>query len=965
MKGGEDMEVVRLQDVVVSDLDKKDLPWLQLFDTGYRVTSDNIDWSRWNGCVYSDIDSKHYFEECRKFDVDNLCKMLYEYLLINVNYNFYCLQQSHSKTGFHILFYFDVPKSEESFRKCAQFVQDRVREAFYKIGAAEIYDWPKVNDGCSKSPLQGMFLTGNPIQYGYYEQNGFGGFEDIDTYQLRSEKDKIVSDVKKDGTKLFEFDSYIPVTQPVRYKDHHQRWSIYDALIGTFGDKKRVDTEWESICELLPEENGHYRSFYLKEPDKNNWFNRYSSATRVNVDLLKEFGYSFKKVFEPIDGLSTYVPDEVYELKDDQKLSDLNIKWDKKRINHLFAGCSFGKTYNAKVLAKHRFIEDMNWIFGERQTKVCFISPMKSINIDSFEGVENWIIVDSDHKFENEYIYGTIQRTLDIEGLNICTTWESFSAYGMYKYNFDYIIVDEIHSLYSPDYRLVSIRDMKQALSAAKGIRIVMTGTPSYELEEFDCKKILVKKTQKKVPAEIVFYNKSFKGHYMNDILEWTKEKNHQAILFDDHVNYKTEESFKKYGLDCFIFNSKFTKNVEKVLTEKKVTAQISAFSVYGQAGINLYLDEDKKVRVYIPNSNGMSIIQYANRIRNKEVIDKIMIGYKRDDISNGVRSIKEHISYSDIPEKVDQLNKISFYEKNPMSMITRSAIKNTLGLNMDYLDFLDGKYSINESLYPVDYRIKQVSRYEKQIQVIYDRLLQNDFEVKLTYLEKDTPDQADTKIRSNTFAGQIVKIDFDKCMKEQRYGGLWFKPYESLKKVCTGDLEETIESLFNGLLKLYGYEGAKESFNKYVQNCLLKHKTVRKTDIENFEKLITIKTQWDEYYDNSFVAALKFSNWTVAKITAAYVRAVYKDGLKWEKVADDSFSIIKKLKRASGLVDGFFDDIEKVNKVKVENDDLTQKIYDYVVRTHTRGRKKKVGDVSRITKWRRKKEKEQENVSK
>ena len=440
----------------------------------------------------------------------------------------------------------------------------------------------------------------------------------------------------------------------------------------------------------------------------------------------------------------------------------------------------------------------------------------------------------------------------------------------------------------------------------------------------------------------------------MNDILEWTREPEHYAILFDDHVNYKTEDLFEKYGLECTVFNSKFTENVNAIITAKNVISQITAFSVYGQAGINLYIDTDKKVRVYIPNSNGMNIIQYANRIRNKEVIDKVVIGYKAGNISNDIIPIESDINYGDIPEKVENLNKILFYQSDPMGRVNRSAIVLKQGLNEEYLDKIDGKYVINESLYPIDYRIKQVDRYEKQIQVIYDRLIQNDFEVTQTYLDEDVPDLVDTRLRSNTFSGQIIRLDFDECMKEQKSGGYWFKPYDSLKRVCTGNLEETIESLFNQLCRMdnNGYEGAKLAFKEYVRNCMRHSKTVTKADIENFERLVMVKNAWSEYYDNSLVWAVR--NHTSPIVTALYTRAVYKDGVDWRKVADEAYPLFVKFRRTVGLAEGILDNVEGVNKIDIKNDELTQEIYDYIRLTHTRGRKKKVGDVSRVTEWRR-----------
>ena len=297
--------------------------------------------------------------------------------------------------------------------------------------------------------------------------------------------------------------------------------------------------------------------------------------------------------------------------------------------------------------------------------------------------------------------------------------------------------------------------------------------------------------------------------------------------------------------------------------------------------------------------------------------------------------------------------NKITIYT---MGKVHRSAIILKQGLNDEYLDKIDGKYVVNESLYPIDYRIKQVDRYERQIQVIYDRLIQNDFEVKQTFLDEDVPDLVDTRLRSNTFAGQMLRLNFDECMKEQKGGGYWFKPYDSLKKVCTGNLEEVFESLFNELYKMdnNGFEGAKLAFKTYVRNCMRHSKTVTKADIENLEQLVKIKNVWGEYYDNSLIWAVRNNTSTI--VTALYTRAVYKEGVDWQNVADEAYPIFIKFRRTVGLAEGILDNVEGVNKLDIENDELTQEIYDYIRETHTRGRKKKIGEVSRVTEWRREK---------
>ena len=73
-------------------------------------------------------------------------------------------------------------------------------------------------------------------------------------------------------------------------------------------------------------------------------------------DILKQFGYKIDKLFEPTI-TELYEPDIVYNLTENQNLSDIDIKWSYTKINHLYAGCSLGKTYNAKELGKQKVIE--------------------------------------------------------------------------------------------------------------------------------------------------------------------------------------------------------------------------------------------------------------------------------------------------------------------------------------------------------------------------------------------------------------------------------------------------------------------------------------------------------------------------------------------------------------------------------------------------------------------------------
>lgn len=932
-KGGATMDIVALQDIVVTEKEKDNLPWLQLFNCGYRVTNDTIDWSTWNGCVYSDIDSKHYYNECRKFDADKLMKGLNHYLLINYNYNYLGMQTSNSGTGYHILFYFDVEKNEENFKKCEQRVREIMKETFTNIGAREIYEWKKVADKCSSSPLQGMYLTNKEWCWGNYNQPGFGSFEDIETYELDNERVK-VSDVQDDGTELFKLQS-VNLVNKVGYKNHHQRWGIFESLIAVFKEKNKVLAEWDKIVKILPEQNGHSHDFYLYEPIKNSWYERYNGGY-VKVSRLEEFGYKFKKTFTPKQ-LELYKPDVVYELNANQHLTDIDIDWDMNRINHVFAGCGFGKTFMAKE-------------FTNTGKRVCFISPMTSINKDSFDrdDANHWLIVDSINKDVVEHVQESVKNAMT-SNWSICTTWDSFYFYKMWKYDFDYFVFDEIHSLYMYDYRIESIADIKDAIRRIKkGIKIMMTGTPSYEVEEFDCKKIQVNKPIKKVNAEIVFYEKSGKGYVYKDIKKWINQSaDNIALIFRDQTNYKTEEDLKYYGIECDVFNKQYSETVGYIINNQTIRKQVTAFSVYGQTGINLYVDVDKKVRVYIMNDNSLGIIQYANRVRNKDVIDKVVIPFKNSKIDNDEKYLNTRIDYESAKRKVDMINsnRVQF---DIISIKNKRMFEVKYGVNPDCLDKFDGCYFLNKERYASFRMIKNVQRYESQIQLIYNRLASNYFDVDCIYLDKDIPLAKHSKLRTDRFAGQMVRFDWG-MVQETKERELWLKTTESFNKVVTGDLKTVIEDIINRIYHSneMDIDQTRKTFSDVIQEMIRRNKTVSKKDIVRYDEFLKIESEFNQYIDNEFLVNMCREDWDSIKESARYTRTLYNESIDWKVVAKEVYGNLVKLKKIVSDNEGVFLNHDKdVEKVTVEDDAIEVMIEDYLRKEFAHRKKKGLGVV-------------------
>ena len=929
-KGGKKMNVVPLNSIDVLNTKKEDLPWLQVFNCGYRVTNDNLDWNTWNGCIYIDLDTKHYYNEVKKFNANNLLKGLYDYLLFNYDTNFYCIQKSNSGTGYHIIFYFNTDKNADNYNKCQYWCTKIVEEAFISLGVEQILRYNKVLDSCTKSPVQGMYLTNNELLFGCINNNPWFGNFNVESIEVES---KIVNNVKyinEDGTNNFTIEGNRNNILNKKYYEHRTRMAIYMSLISVLKDKTLVDETFSEIVnEQFIEGNGHSIKYFINEPQKDSWFDKYDLYKDhfVRPYLLKEIGYNVIEKFIP-EVYSSYTPDKIYEIESNQYLGDIDIEFKEDKINHIFAGCGFGKTTWAKKLGKTK--------------RVCVISPLTSINKDAFAEENGWLVIDNNYKDIVKHIFNDNIYEALRSHWNICTTWESFSLYKMYQYNFDYFIIDEIHTLYMYDYRLNSIRHLKEDFPRANGIKIVMTGTPSYELNEFDCWKIKIKKEQPKTKAELLFYNELSTGYIYKDIREWVEDNNHVAIIFKDQANYKDVDNMSLEGIDCDIFNSNYKDNVEYILNENNIKNNVTIFSVYGQAGINLYIDLEKKVRLYILNKNGLGIIQYANRVRNKQVIDKVIIPFKKSQIDNQIVKVEEKIDIDEALRKVDVLNS-TIKSFDIFEIKQKSILLLRFGFVPDCLDKIGEKLELNINNYKIYKMIKNVETYEKQIQIIYNRLIENDFDVQYNYLSKDEKTSKSTKFRSNQLAGNIVEFDFTQ-IEYDKNGNIYIKPNDKLLKVSTGNLLEILTNIFNHIKR--SGRNVEEVFNEAVKNIIKKKNNITKKDLENLNTLYYLSENWHTFYNSNFIKAMENKEWDDIKLTTAFIRSIYNDTMKkedWKMLSDEAYLKIHNLRKVfnnyTDIIESFSYDNENLN---IPLDDKTREIYTYIYNQHTQGKKSK-----------------------
>lgn len=350
-RGGEKMEVDTLDNIQKhSNINKpKDAqPWIQIFNNGFRVTNENLNWEEWTGFTWIDIDSKWFYKFEHPFDVNKLLNAIIDKAPYMYNYNYYCCHLSNSKQGYRIFWYWNCEKTEENFKKCCLLTEQYTRNLFYSFGnqAKEIIDYKKdkhkVLDNCSRSIFQGSYVTINKIYYSQFiEDNDFGAcnLEDISLeqiYQTNNIIKTIGSFNQKEHVKLCSIEKIDSTS--LHYYPHSHRRCIYEALIVLFDDKIKVDEEWKRIANLLPETDGmnggHNHSFYEKEPNKNRWYDRFNKDVIHNLNWLDSFGYRYTDNSEYVyykqfrKSWKHHINNKVKNLYIQEKIEEMGSTWD-------------------------------------------------------------------------------------------------------------------------------------------------------------------------------------------------------------------------------------------------------------------------------------------------------------------------------------------------------------------------------------------------------------------------------------------------------------------------------------------------------------------------------------------------------------------------------------------------------------------------------------------------------------
>ena len=126
----------------------------QLCDCGYRATNDNSDIKVWNQCQYEDIDYKNWIYYCKNYLKDESRIIKPDVIYVNVvneiikNWSeiLYYYELSRSGQGFHFIFYFDIERTKENWKKTKNISHAIIKQAFINCGYSEIINFEGFND---------------------------------------------------------------------------------------------------------------------------------------------------------------------------------------------------------------------------------------------------------------------------------------------------------------------------------------------------------------------------------------------------------------------------------------------------------------------------------------------------------------------------------------------------------------------------------------------------------------------------------------------------------------------------------------------------------------------------------------------------------------------------------------------------------------------------------------------------
>lgn len=599
---------------------KSKRPIMQLVNNDGRLaTKELAGYDKWNGCVFVDLDldKSDILKNVKSEGIlDLVYEKLVEVVLYEMNSNFYYIEQSHSG-GVHILFYFNVDKTEENFIKCATHVKNMLHKfcPVYIEGFDKVLSEDGVFDPVYLRPYQKIYCTGNK-HYINQHCSGSVDFDELDKIEVRKKE--------KNNSGYYSIAGFNH-TNKLYNVDYGQRLKICTAIKAVTSSKEMWLSYWEKMCE----------QFDLKEHNYFYYVNQFNYSTlrtdAVDISILEKYGFIIDKnkfyihLNSSEDGNEEWLGDKIEEILNKCQVG----------INLLIAPTGGGKT-RAWIDYNKTQLEDL---LGYADKKpVLIVEPLNSIietkydkdEVSVVTGSKQFSVSDSSYKM---YVtnFNKLLQNVNGEMTARKDLVEFFSQFSL-------IILDESHTLIKDAYRSTVLIPFAEALKQISNNTkvILQTATPMEETSIFDIKTTITvnKKTDKDIKYifRVANPDKKFQIQEVTCLCDYYIKYGRKVYVYWNNAGANVLKSFRAAYSNpdrVAIFHKKASKDESmKYITKNHKLGDkydILLSSVYFGVGNDLD-DECDAAVIIIGNNTWQEDIQAIGRWRNAKKIEVCQI---------------------------------------------------------------------------------------------------------------------------------------------------------------------------------------------------------------------------------------------------------------------------------------------------------------------------------------------------